>query len=174
MKNIFELIILPVFGIFGTLLAILTFVLPEYASIQLDLSVFIISIFTFLLILSIFIKIIINKNREIRDHFYFNNFKINPIQYVDSENVFIIDREISIPLNTAVSIFIKQGYFEKLIGIGFVSHIQEKLIQIKLITLIQALDVEKYLSDVNNLKTITIRPASNINDIIQLTKKESV
>jgi hypothetical protein len=162
--SIFEKLILPVFGVFGTLITALTFIFPQYANTQIRLSVYISTILILLLISLIFIKLWLNIRKHINDNVYFNNFSLKPIQFVSSDNILIVKRIINIPLNTAVSIYIQNNLYESIITIGYVSHVQENIIQIKL--LFPNNDINVLFNDNNVLKQVIVRPASNINNIL--------
>lgn len=167
--SIFEKIVLPLFGIFGTLITILTFIFPQYANVQIKLSVYISTIIILLLICSIFIKLSIDTKKRINDNVYFNNFSLKPIQFVFderiNESILVLNRTINIPLNTAVSIYCKKGLYESILTLGYVSHVQEKIIQIKLI--FSDIILNTFLNNDDNLKQVIIRPASNIDTIFK-------
>jgi len=167
--SVFEKIVLPLFGVFGTLITILTFIFPQYANVQVKLAVYVSTILILLLICSIFIKLFLDIRKHINDNVYFNNFSLNPIQFVSNENILLLNRIINIPLNTAVSIYKKNGLYESLLAIGYVSHIQENIIQIKLLFPSNNLNI--LLSDDNYLKQVIVRPASNINNILEKISK---
>ncbi|GBU28909.1 hypothetical protein R84B8_02471 [Treponema sp. R8-4-B8] len=167
--SVIEKIVLPLFGIFGTLITILTFIFPQYANVQINLSVYVSTILILLLICSIFLKLLLDTKKHINDNVYFNNFSLSPIQFVSKENILILNRIINIPLNTTVSVYIKEGLYEKLLSIGYVSHVQEKIIQIKMLFLNSNLIT--LLSDNNNLNQVIVRPASNINNLMKMINK---
>lgn len=106
----------------------------------------------------------LNIKKHINDNVYFNNFSLSPIQFVPNDNILIFRRIINLPLNTAVSIFIKKESYESIISIGYVSHIQENIIQVKI--LFPHNDMKTLLSESDILKQVIIRPASNVNNIL--------
>ncbi len=171
MNNSFEKIVLPIFGVFGTLITLLTFIFPTYASVSVSLSIYAATILILLLLCSIFIKINIDLRKTVNDNVYFNNFSLIPIQYIQGGEILIVERKISIPLNTAVSIYLRNENYEQLLTIGYVSHVQEKLIQIKIIALTR--EINEIFIKKEILKNTVIRPAANINDLIQKIEKES-
>lgn len=170
MNNSFEKIVLPIFGVFGTLITLLTFIFPTYASVNVSLSIYVATILILLLLCSIFIKINIDLKKTVNDNVYFNNFSLIPIQYIQGGEILIVERKISIPLNTAVSIYLRNENYEQLLTIGYVSHVQEKLIQIKVIALTR--EINEIFIKKEILKSTVIRPAANINDLIQKIEKE--
>jgi len=170
MNNSFEKIVLPIFGVFGTLITILTFIFPTYASVNVSLSIYVATILILLLLCSIFIKINIDLKKTVNDNVFFNNFSLTPIQYIQGGEILIVERKISIPLNTAVSIYLRNENYEQLLTIGYVSHVQEKLIQIKIIALTR--EINEIFIKKEILKSTVIRPAANINDLIQKIEKE--
>jgi hypothetical protein len=163
MKNTFERIVLPLFGVFGTLITFLTFVFPAYANIKLPLSLYVITILVLSLVIAVVTKIAIDLRSESFNR-SFNNFKITPMQYVESEHVFLVDKSIALPLNSSTTVYVREGLFEKAVALGFVSHIQDEFIQIKIFGLLEK-STEIYKTE---LKNISIRPTSNVNDIIRL------
>ena len=170
MPNIYEKIILPVFGVFGTSLTLLTFIFPNYSNIKIPLYAYVATIFLFIIFLSVVIMILINTKREMKGTYRFNYFALTPIQFVPLENVFIIRKEIELPLNLSLSIYIKYDLYERNIGIANVSHIQNNFIQVKIIAIIDGTNISDYLVDTSNIRNIVIRPSSNINDIIASIK----
>jgi hypothetical protein len=164
LSSIFEKIVLPIFGVFGVLITFITFIFPQYANAQVPLPVYVSTILMLLLVCSIFIKLYIDIKKHINDNVYFNNFKMKPIQYITDKYTLILRRTIDIPLNTAVSIFIQEGLYESIRGIGYVSHVQEKIIHITISS--QDVNINTFLNNESNLKDVVIRPASNINHII--------
>ena len=163
--SIFEKVVLPLFGVFGTLITILTFIFPQYSNVQIKLAIYVSTILILLLICSIFIKLWLNIKKHINDNVYFNNFSLKPIQFVSNDNILILRRVINIPLNTAVSIYIQNELYESIITIGYVSHVQENIIQIKI--LFSNNDMIASFNDNNILKQVIVRPASNVNNILE-------
>ncbi|MCL2593088.1 MAG: hypothetical protein FWD82_06955 [Defluviitaleaceae bacterium] len=163
--SVFEKLVLPLFGVFGTLITILTFIFPQYANMQVKLSIYVSTILLLLLICSIFIKMWFNIRRDIKDSVYFNNFSLKPIQFVRDDNILILKRTINLPLNTAVSIYHQNDSYESIVTIGYVSHVQEKIIQIKI--LFPNTNISMQFCDNNILKQIIVRPASNVNNILE-------
>jgi hypothetical protein len=163
--SVFGKLVLPLFGVFGTLITVLTFIFPQYANVQVKLSIYVSTILILLLICSIFIKLFLDTKKHINDNVYFNNFALKPIQFVPNDNILLFNRTIEIPLNTAVSIYVKNGFYESVLTIGYVSHIQEKIIQITI--LFPSDKIINLLSEDSNLKQVIVRPASNINNIFE-------
>ena len=163
MKNIFERLVLPVFGLMGTLITVLTFIFPAYANAKLTLSLYVITILFLLLVIAVLSKIIFDQ-RSATSKRIFNNFRIAPIQYISSEKVFLIDKAISLPLNASITIYAREGLFEKAIALGFVAHIQDEFTQVKVFAVLEgSRDIFQL-----DLKNIVLRPTSNVNDIVQL------
>ncbi len=163
MKNSFERIVLPVFGVLGTLITCLTFIFPTYANVKLSLSLYVITVLILFLVIAVVVKVAIDLKATSFNK-TFNNFRIIPMQYVEEEHVFLIDKSIALPLNASTTIYVRERFFEKPIALGFVSHIQDEFIQIKVIGLLQKSTEICQLE----LKNLIIRPTSNVNDIISL------
>ena len=163
MKNLFERLVLPVFGVMGTLITVLTFIFPAYANKTLTLSLYVITILFLMLIIAILSKIVLDQRKSTSGRI-FNNFRINPIQYIPSEKVFLVDRAFSLPLNASITIYAKEGLFEKAFALGFVSHIQDDFTHVKIFAV---LDGSRDIFHLE-LKDILLRPTSNVNDIIGL------
>lgn len=167
MKNTFDRIVLPIFGVFGTLITILTFVLPAYANIGVPLSVYVITILFLLVGIAIPTKLALDLRNAATTKEY-NDFRITPVQYVREQQVFLLAKQILLPLNTAATIYAREGYFEKPVAIGFVSHIQEEFIHVKVFGLLEkSLEIDQM-----QLKNITIGPTANVNQIIKLVTEE--
>lgn len=173
MTQVFQKVVLPVFGVFGTLLTLLTFVFPDYAHIKIDLYVYLITIFFAVIIISTFIMLLINEKIENKSKTQFNNFSIKPIQYVHAEKIFLISKEIDLPLNLSLSIYLKNNLYEKIIGLGYLSHVQPEFNQVKIYLLTNEINLSEYLNDTSNLQNIAIKPSSNVNEIITSIRGEN-
>jgi len=158
---IFTKYVLPLFGVFGTLITTFTFLFPKYAQAQVILPVYVSTILFLLLLCSVFILLYINAKNQKNSNLYFNNFSLIPVQYVVSEKILILNRATDLPLGTAVSIYYKNGMYESLVSIGYVFHIQENLIQIK--SMHTATVIDAFLNDSKNLNQVIIKPLSDIN-----------
>jgi len=166
MRKTFEKIVLPIFGVFGTSITILTFIFPTFANTKVSISLFVVVILFLLLLIAIIIKLNIDLRSEKNEIWRFVNFRIIPFQYVRDDNILIIDGSYNMPLNTCVSIFIKNGAYERIATIGYVSNILEKFTQITLLELRENDNFRDYLSQPSNLQYIVIRQFSNITDVI--------
>jgi hypothetical protein len=159
MKKIFETIILPVFGVIGTLITLITFIYPNFTSEKISISTFVVMLFLMLMIITVLGKIIIDYRLSAKVKMTFNNFRIKPLQFVEKENVILIQKEIDLPLNLLVSIYIKDGLYEKQIAFGYVYYKQDEFTQVKLVLDNVSDKIDELLKDRQILNNIIIRPS---------------
>lgn len=164
--NAFEKVVLPVLGLFGAITTLLVFIFPNYSGATVNISYLVVVVYFFVIVVAVLGKVIIDLRRSIKDNLYFNNFAIIPKQFVPADDILIIERTIELPLSTSVSVFYKDTLYEKIVAIGYVSHVQERILQIKVIYFEQAERIRALLSEEGKLHKIIVRPSSNISDVM--------
>jgi hypothetical protein len=94
----------------------------------------------------------------------------SPIKYLDREEILIIRKNESFLNNILVGCYMAEDGVEQLVLIGVVHHVQEKLIQIKVI---RKLTGETPMLDIKSqLKNIIIRPVIPYSILSYIERKE--
>ena len=122
-----------IFGLVGTLFGILTILVNDY-DYKLEVKWFLFLIFIFLSILLISFKLSYELSKELKLQKP-NDSKV--ITYIESSNTLIVDKNHYLNYSTMVSIYLIQDQIEIELGTGYVSNVQKKFTQVKL------LDIDK-------------------------------
>jgi len=148
-------------GVFGFLSSIVTI----FVDVNKDISVkwLLLSILVSLILLTVLLKTIYDLSIKTIPQNYYES----PIKYIQDEGVFIIRRNENFINNILVGCYAIRDEVDRLAYVGFVDHVQERLIQIKIRYDYGIL--QNIPNTVEDLKNIVIRPVVPISALSQIT-----